>query len=292
MTDFNTLTSLTSPVALADGNSIPCLGYGTWQTPGGGVTRRCVAEAIRAGYRHIDTAFIYGNEDEVGAGLRDSGVSRDETFLTTKHWVTERGYQKTLAAIDASLRNLGTDYIDLYLIHWPCVEKLTPRWREINADTWRGFERGVADGKIRSVGVSNFQAKHMEALLETASVRPVVNQLEFHPGYTQTETVRWMRERGIAVEAWSPLGSGAVLSDKTLGAAAAKYGRTAAQICVRFALQSGVVPLPKSTDPVRMAANADVFDFVISEEDMRALADMPLTGFSGFMPEDAPADAL
>lgn len=285
-------TSFQDTFTLANGVQIPCVGYGTWQTPKGGVTRECVRSAIHAGYRHIDTAFIYGNEDEVGEGIRDSGVRREEIFLTTKHWVTERGFEKTLAAVDTSLKLLGTDYIDLYLVHWPCVAKISPDWKEINAETWRGFETACKAGKLRAVGVSNYQQKHIEALWESCEIKPMVNQLEFHPGYTQIDTVRWCQANGILVEAWSPLGSGAVLNNETLAAIAAKYGKSVAQLCVRFALQNDVLPLPKSTDAARMAANADVFDFEISDTDMAAIFALPEIGFSTFLPENAPADAL
>ncbi len=290
--DWQKLSDLQSTVTLSNGVKMPCIGYGTWQTPNGGVAKNCVKEAIAAGYRHIDTAYIYGNEAEVGEGIRASGAARSELFITTKHWVTERGYRKTLAAVDTSLKLLGLDYIDLYLVHWPCVEKVSPAWQEINAETWRGFEEAYKAGKLRAVGVSNYQQKHMEALWKTAEIRPMVNQLEFHPGYTQMQTVEWMQQNGLLVEAWSPLGSGAVLKNGTLNMIAAKYGKSAAQLCVRFALQKGVVPLPKSTAPQRIAANADVFDFEITEEDMKAIGALEQTGFSGFLPEDAPADAL
>ena len=292
MSDFANLTNVRDTLTLANGVEIPCVGYGTWQTPNGGVTRDCVKAALGAGYRHIDTAYIYSNEAEVGEGLRASGVRREDVFVTTKHWVTERGYEKTLAAVDTSLRLLGLDYVDLYLVHWPCVAKCTERWKELNAETWRGFEAAYKAGKLRAVGVSNYEAKHIEALWETAEVKPMVNQLEFHPGYTQIENVKWMQQNGLLVEAWSPLGSGAVLKNKTLAAVAAKYNKTVAQLCVRFALQMKVLPLPKSTNPARIAANADVFDFEISPEDMAAVAALPQTGFSGFSPEDAPADAI
>ncbi len=292
MSDFANLTNLRDTITLANGVEIPCVGYGTWQTPNGGVTRDCVKAALGAGYRHIDTAYIYGNEAEVGEGLRASGVKREDVFVTTKHWVTERGYEKTLAAVDTSLKLLGLDYVDLYLVHWPCVAKCTERWKELNAETWRGFETAYKAGKLRAVGVSNYEAKHIEALWETAEVKPMVNQLEFHPGYTQIENVKWMQQNGLLVEAWSPLGSGAVLKNETLAAIAAKYQKSVAQLCVRFALQNGVLPLPKSTNPGRLAANAEVFDFTISPEDMAAIAALPQTGFSGFSPEDAPADAI
>lgn len=283
---------LTDYFTLPNGVKIPCIGYGTWQTPDGNVTRDCVKMAIDAGYRHIDTAFAYGNEKSVGEGIRLSGVKREDIFVTTKHWVTERGYEKTIAAVETSLKNLGLDYLDMYLVHWPCVEKCSPAWKEINAETWRGFERMYQEGKVRAIGVSNFEKKHLEALDETAVVKPMVNQLEFHPGYNQLENVRYAQSRGMLVQAWSPLGSGAVLSNEELAAIAARYNKSVAQLCVRMALQCKVLPLPKSTNAARIAANAEVFDFEISDEDMQTLLQFPLLGFSGFRPEDAPADAL
>ena len=284
--------SKTDCFTLANGVEIPCIGYGTWQTPDGEVTADCVRAALELGYRHIDTAFAYGNEKSVGEGIRRSGVARSEIFVTTKHWVTERGYQKTVSAAETSLKLLGLDYIDLYLIHWPCVKKLTPEWKEVNADTWRGFERLYKDGKLRAIGVSNFFPEHLDALIGMSEIKPMVNQLEFHPGHPQIDNVRYSQSCGLLAEAWSPLGSGAVLADPTLNAMAAKYGKTAAQLCVRFALQCDVLPLPKSTKPERIAANADVFDFTVSDEDMAVLLTLPQMGFSGFLPEDAPADAI
>ena len=285
-------TSKTDCFTLSNGVKIPCIGYGTWQTPDGETAAACVKAALDAGYRHIDTAFAYGNEAGVGEGIRRSGVARDEIFVTTKHWVTERGYDKTVAAVETSLKLLGLDYVDLYLVHWPCVAKLTPEWKEVNADTWRGFERMYKDGKLRAIGVSNYFPNHLEALMDMCEIRPMVNQLEFHPGYTQMENIRWSQQHGMLAEAWSPLGSGAVLADPTLNAMAAKYGKSVAQLCVRFALQCDVLPLPKSTRPERIAANAEVFDFEIDAADMDALLHLPLLGFSGFLPEDAPADAI
>jgi len=286
------LNSLTDTFTLANGVQIPCIGYGTWQTPDGETTRDCVKMALDAGYRHIDTAFAYGNEVSVGEGIRLSGVKREDIFVTTKHWVTERGYEKTIKAVEASLKNLGMDYMDLYLVHWPCVEKLTPEWKELNAETWRGFERMYQDGKIRALGVSNYEQKHLDPLWETASVKPMVNQLEFHPGYTQMDNILYNQKKGLLVQAWSPLGSGAVLNNEDLKAIAAKYNKSVAQICVRLALQCGILPLPKSTNAARIAANAEVFDFVISDEDVQTLLTFPQLGFSGYSPEDAPADAL
>lgn len=289
---MNTFTSKTDSFTLSNGVEIPCIGYGTWQTPDGDVTENCVKTALENGYRHIDTAFAYGNEASVGRGIKASGVKREDMFLTTKHWVTERGYEKTLAAVDTSLKLLGTDYLDLYLVHWPCVKKIAKNWEEINLDTWRGFERAYKDGKIRAIGVSNYQASHIDILLKEAEIKPMVNQLEFHPGFTQLDNIRYMQDNGMLVEAWSPLGSGAVLNDEGLKAIAAKYNKSVAQLCVKLALQNDILPLPKSTDKDRMIANAEVFDFEISGEDVKTLLNYPLLGYSGFAPEEAPADAL
>ncbi len=277
---------------LSNGVKVPCIGYGTWQTPSGETTKNCVKTALEKGYRHVDGAWVYGNEVDVGEGIRASGVRREDIFLTSKHWVTERGYDKTVAAVEASLKNFGVDYLDLYLIHWPCVEKISPEWEEINASTWRGFEKMYKDGKIRAIGVSNFQKKHLDSLFKYAEIKPMVNQIEFHPGYCQYDNVQYSQSLGMLVEAWSPLGSGAVLRDAALERIAEKYNKSVAQLCVRFALQLGVLPLPKSTNPDRIASNADVFDFEISQEDMQRILTFPQLGFSTYLPEDAPADAL
>ncbi len=282
----------TDTITLVNGVKMPCVGYGTWQTPDGEVARKCVSEAIKLGYRHIDTAAAYGNEVSVGEGIRDAGIAREELFITTKHWITNRGYEKTILACEESLRNLGLDYLDLYLIHWPAVKKIADNWEEINGETWRGFEKLYKDGKIRAIGVSNFLPSHLESLKARSTVKPMVNQIEFHPGYIQSELVDYCRSEGITLQAWSPLGSGAVLKNEFLGTIAAKYGKSIAQLCIRYALQNDIVPLPKSLNAERIAANMDVFDFAISADDMAAIAAMEQTGYSGFYPEEAPADAL
>lgn len=286
------INKLTDTYTLSNGVEIPAVGYGTWQTPSGDVARESVKAALEAGYRHIDTAAAYGNEADVGAGIKASGVARKDIFLTTKHWIMDRGYTKTIAAVENSLQALGTDYLDLYLVHWPCVEKSNPDWKEINASTWRGFEKMYKEGKIRAIGVSNFLPEQILALEETAEIKPMVNQIEFHPGYYQPELVRWSLDHGMVVEAWSPLGCGAVLSDPTIGKIAAKHGKSPAQVCIRFALQSGVVPMPKSVHPERIADNTKVFDFELDEEDMTAIKTMPPLGYSTYHPTQAPADTL
>ncbi|MBR6514110.1 MAG: aldo/keto reductase [Clostridia bacterium] len=286
------MNKLTDCFELSNGVKVPCLGYGTYLAPDGDITKNGVKEALKVGYRHVDTAFAYGNESSVGAGIRESGVARDEVFVTTKHWVTMRGYDKTVEAIDTSLNNLGLDYIDLYLIHWPCVEKVTPDWKEVNASTWKGFEDAYKAGKIRAIGVSNFQKKHIDALLDMCDIAPMVNQIEFHPGYTQMETVNYSKEKNMLVQAFSPLGCGAVLQDETLKAIAAKYNKSVAQICLRFVLQSGINVLSKSVTPERILENTKIFDFELAAEDMATIMAMPQTGFTGWLPEEAPADAI
>jgi len=286
------MNKLTDTFVLSNGVEIPCIGYGTWQTPDGDTAKNSVKCALENGYRHIDTAAAYGNEASVGEGIKESGISRNEIFVTTKHWVTERGYDKTIAACEASLKALGVDYLDLYLIHWPAVAKLSADWKEINASTWRGFEKLYKDGKIRAIGVSNFLPSHLEALSEYAEIKPMVNQIEFHPGYNQPEVVEYCKNNGILVQAWSPLGCGKVLADPTVNKIADAHGKTAAHICIKYALQNEILPLPKSVTPARIADNTNVFDFELTAEELKTLNEMSQTGYSGFYPEDAPADAI
>ena len=286
------MNKLTDTFVLSNGVKVPCIGYGTYLTPNGEVAKNSVMEALKVGYRHVDTAFAYGNESAVGEGIKASGVKREDIFVTTKHWVTMRGYEKATEAIDISLKNLGLDYLDLYLIHWPCVEKVSPDWKEINAGTWKAFEDAYKAGKIRAIGVSNFQKKHYDALAEMCEIKPMVNQIEFHPGYTQPETVKYSQEQGMLVQAFSPLGCGAVLNDETLKGIAAKYNKSVAQICLRFVLQSGLNVLTKSVTPSRILENTQIFDFELSAEDMAIINAMPELGFTGWLPENAPADAL
>lgn len=283
------MENLSSTRTLANGVKIPCIGYGTWQTPGGDVARDSVKKALELGYRHVDTATVYGNEASVGEGIRLSGVKREDVFLTTKQWTNERGFENTVAAAERALKTLGVDYLDLYLVHWPAVEKLSPDWAAINAETWRGFEKLYKDGKVRAIGVSNFMPAQLAALKECAEVQPMVDQVEFHPGYIQRNVLDYCRENGIVVEAWSPLGSGRLLADPLVNEIGAAHGKSAAQTCVRYALQHGIVPLPKSVTPERIAANADVFDFALTDAEMTALDAMPETGYSGYHPDDAPA---
>ena len=268
---------------LSNGVEIPAVGYGTYLT--GGKDDSTVAAALEAGYRHFDTASFYGTEQALGDALKAAGVPREELFLTSKLWKDEMGYENALAAFERSLQKLGTDYLDPYLIHWPRPDDLTSEWRQLDRDTWRALEELYRAGRVRAIGVSNFLPHHLRNLMETAEIMPMVNQIEFHPGYPQTYTVEFCKAHGILPEAWSPLGRTRVLQDERLAGIAAKYGKSVAQLCVRFALQCGVAPLPKSSSPARMQANLDVFDFVISDEDMDRILTLPQFGWSGLHPD-------
>lgn len=262
------LTSLTSDLKLSNGVTIPGLGYGTYQTPPEDAYR-AVTDALAVGYRHIDTAARYGNESGVGQAVKDSGLKREEVFITSKLWNTERGYDKTMAALEKTLAELGTDYLDLYLIHWPANEKqFGQEAAALNLDTWRVFEDLYKAGKIKAIGVSNFMPNHLEALLAQAEIKPMVNQIEVHPGWPQTEAIRYCQRNDILVEAWAPLGEAAALSNPVLAKIAAKYDHTPAQVCLRWEIQQGILPLPKSVHKERMAENTKLFDFELTEDEM------------------------
>lgn len=265
---------------------IPCVGFGTWQTPDGDTAVRSVKCAVDCGYRHIDTAAVYGNEVSVGTAIQECGVSREELFITSKVWNEFRGYDKTLQAFERTMKDLKLDYLDLYLIHWPANEKqFGDRAAELNADTWRALEKLYADGRIKAIGVSNFRVHHLEKLLESAKVKPMVDQIEFHPGMMQKETVDFCQKNGILVEAWSPLGTGRMLTNETLMEIAGKYGKSVAQLCIRWCLQHQILPLPKSVTPSRIEENTKVFDFELSQEDMQRIDAMEYFGGSGNDPD-------
>ena len=260
------MKKLTDGFALNNGVTLPCVGYGTWKTPPE-VAASVVAEAIRAGYRHVDGAAVYRNESGVGQGIKDSGIAREDLFVTSKVWNSERGYDKTLRAFERTCGDLGLDYLDLYLIHWPANAAKYDNWDEVNLSTWRAMTELYKAGRIRAIGVSNFLPKHLRSLLET-EVPPMVNQIRFHPKMMQKEIVEFSKANGLVVEAYSPLGQGEVLNYPVLEEIAAKYGKTTAQVCIRYALQHGICPLPKSVTPSRIVSNTQVFDFVLSPEDM------------------------
>ncbi|MFF0479337.1 aldo/keto reductase [Streptomyces sp. NPDC004284] len=252
-------------VKLNNGVEIPQLGFGVFQVPDDETTA-AVSAALEAGYRSIDTAAIYGNETGVGRALAASGLPREELFVTTKLWNADQGYDATLRAFDASLAKLGLEQIDLYLIHWP-----TPA-RDLYLDSWRAVERLASEGRIRAAGVSNFQPAHLRRLLDNGRLMPAVNQVELHPGLQQSELRAFHAEHGIATEAWSPLAQGAVLDDPAITAIAARTGKSAAQVVLRWHLQLGNIVIPKSVTPARIRQNLDVFDFRLTDEDMAAIA--------------------
>ena len=253
-------------VTLNNGVTMDQLGFGVFQVPDDETTT-AVGAALRAGYRSIDTAAVYGNERGVGRAIAESesGIARDELFITTKLWNADQGYDATLTAFDASLAKLGLDHVDLYLIHWP-----TPA-RDLYSETWRAFEKLLADGRTRAIGVSNFRPAHLERLLSNASVVPAVNQIELHPGLQQRELREFHARHGIVTEAWSPLAQGAVLKDEAITSVAATHGRSPAQIVLRWHLQLGNVVIPKSVTESRIRENLDVFDFVLSEREIDAI---------------------
>ena len=275
---------------LYNGMKLPNIGFGVWQIPKG-VTAHCVKLALKAGYRYIDTAAAYHNEKEVGEGIRQAmeeyGIKIEEIFVSTKLWNDHRGYDKAVEAIETSLDNLGLDYIDLYMLHWPAVAKWHDNWRDINADTYRAVENYYKQGKIKSIGVANYLAHHLEALIEDTDIKPMVNQIEYHPRFGQTESAKYYQEHGIIVEAWSPLGCGEVLQNKTLKQLADKYKKSTAQICIRWLLQKNILPIMKSTHEERMIQNMQVFDFEISSQDMQIIDAIPYCRGMRINPDEA-----
>lgn len=271
--------NLSDTMTLNNGVNIPCIGFGTWQVENGDTAYQAVREAIAAGYRHIDTASGYGNEESVGRAVRDSGVPRDELFITSKLPNNMHGYEETMESFEQTMKNLGLDVLDLYLIHWPAPVKYRDNWEAVNAETWRAFEELYRAGRIRSIGLSNFMPHHIEALLKTATIKPMVNQIKLCPGETQNKVVEVSRRHDILLEAYSPLGTGKIFSVEAMQDLAAKYNKSIAQIALRWSLQRGYLPLPKSVTPERIRANGDVFDFELNDADMDLITN--LTGCCG-----------
>ena len=251
-------------IVLNNGVEIPQLGFGVFLVPPG-ETEAAVSAALETGYRHIDTAKIYDNEREVGAAIARSGVPREELFVTTKVWNSDQGHDATLAAFDASLERLGLDHLDLYLIHWPVPAA------DRYVDTWRALEKLAADGRVRSIGVSNFQVPHLRRLIDETGTVPAVNQVELHPNLIQRELRAFHAEHGIATEAWSPLARGGLLGEPAVARIAEKHGRSPAQVILRWHLQVGNVVIPKSVTPARIRENLDVFGFELDGDDLSAV---------------------
>ncbi|AKO90870.1 aldo/keto reductase [Priestia filamentosa] len=269
--------SLKDTTTLHNGVKMPWMGLGVFKVEEGEEVVESVKAALRNGYISIDTAAIYGNEEGVGKAIKESGIPREELFITTKLWNSEQGYEKTLKAFETSMEKLGLDYLDLYLIHWPGKDKYK--------DTWKAFEKLYKDGKIRAIGVSNFQVHHLEDLMSEAEVKPMVNQVEFHPHLTQKELLAFCKEQGIALEAWSPLKQGQLLDEPLLKEIAEKYNKSVAQVILRWDLQHGVVTIPKSTKEHRIIENADVFDFELSQEEVEKIDSLNQDSRAGSHPD-------
>lgn len=277
---------LTDYFTMSNGKTIPCVGYGTYKTSGEEVYA-AVLSAVKAGYRHIDTAAYYHNEEGVGRAVRECGVPREELFLTSKVWNTDRGYAQTKKAFADTMERLGLTYLDLYLIHWPANRKqFGDEAKRINVETWKALEELYAEGKVKAIGLSNFLPHHIEELMETAKVKPMVNQIEFHPGWAQLEVSEYCQKNDIVVEAWSPLGRKAVLDNEVLKGIGEKHGKKTAQVCVRWIMQHGILPLPKTVNPERMAENADVFDFELTAEEMKTIDGLKGLGGQCALPDE------
>lgn len=250
-------------VKLNNGLYMPIIGFGTSLING----EKCIEvikKVIEVGYRHIDTAAAYENEKEIGKAIKQSNIKREDLFITSKVWKNSMGYKATLKSFENSLKRLELEYIDLFLIHWP-----NNRDEKINIETWKALEKLYKDGKVKAIGVSNFLKKHLELLIENCEIVPMVNQIEFHPGLIREETLKFCKEKNIVMEAWSPLGKGKMLCNETLIEIAKKYNVSTAQLCLKWCLQNNVIPLPKSENEMRMKENMDLFDFQISDEDMK-----------------------
>ncbi|GAA0702148.1 aldo/keto reductase [Paraclostridium ghonii] len=245
---------------LSNGIKIPLLGFGTYKSGSDEDTSKSVKNALKLGYRMIDTASFYGNEVGIGKGIKESKVDREEIFLVTKLWNEDHGYENTIEAFNKSLRNLNVDYIDLYLIHWP---------NKLNAETWRAFEDLHEMGKVKAIGVCNFKVNHLEELKKSGNIMPMVNQVEMHPFSIKNEILNYCKESNIKVIAWSPISRGRIFSNDLMISLSEKYNKTIAQIALRWHIQRGVIPIPKSSNEDRIKENIDIFDFEISSEDMK-----------------------
>lgn len=272
---------------LRNGVEIPCVGFGTYLTPDGDTCVNSVKEALSAGYRHIDTAEFYANEESVGKALAESGISRDEVFVTTKLWNTNQGYDSALRHFDMSAKKLGLDTVDLYLIHWPMAKDFVADYPKTLLDTWRAFERLYEEGRVRAIGVCNCLKHHLKVIIDNSKVAPMVNQIEFHAGLVQKEAEEFSKQNGVVVEAWAPLCRGRAFGNHVLESIAAKHGKTQAQVLVRWCLDKGVLPLPKSVTPSRIRENIDVFDFALSADEIAAIETIEGVGRIGSNPDDA-----
>ncbi len=265
-----------------NGVEIPVMGLGTWQSSDE-VAKLSVLSALSHGYRLIDTAAAYGNEKGVGEGINTSGLKREEIFVTSKLRNADHGYKATLSAFELTMEKLNLSYLDLYLIHWPNPIQYRTHWEEATRGTWKAFEELYEKGLIRAIGISNFMPHHIESLMKTAKIKPMVNQLKLCPGITQDEIVAYCNKENIVVEAYSPFGTGAIFSCEEMKALSAKYGKTIGQLCLRWCLEMDFVSLPKSANPMRIKENTEIFDFELSKEDRDLISN--LKGICGEAPD-------
>lgn len=268
-------------IKLNNGIEIPKIGFGTSLIEG----EACIENiklALKAGYRHIDTASVYRNEKEIGIAIKESDISREEIFITSKVWKDSMGYENTIKSFNNSLKNLQLDYIDLFLIHWPRNND-----KNLNIETWKALEYLYKHKKVRAIGVSNYLKHHLEIILNDCEICPMIDQLEFHPGLIRKETIDFCQKNNIILEAWAPLGKGKMLQNEELIKIAKKYNKSVAQLCIKWCLQNKVIPLPKTTNWDRMLDNKNVFDFTITKEDMNCINNMKISSWSGMDPNES-----
>ena len=269
---------------LSNGVEIPAVGYGSYlSTEGNG--KQTIIDALDAGYRYIDTAMFYQNEAEIGEALAEYDIKREDLFLVSKVWHTMLGREKTLQSFEASLKALGTDYLDMFLIHWPMGPDKDTDWLALQTETWKLMEELYEAGRVRAIGLSNFLPHHIEPLIKNIKILPMLDQLELHVGYMQEYALNYLRSKGIVIQAWSPLGRARVLNDERVLAIAEKHGRSAAQILLRYLLDRDIAVIPKASSKERMKQNLDVFDFRLTEEEISYLSCIPETGWSGEHPD-------
>lgn len=247
---------------LSNGVKMPAIGFGTYKLGDDNQVSEAVKLSLNLGYRQIDTASFYNNEEGVGRGIKESGIKREDIFLATKLWNDDHGYEKTIEAFNESLKKLGVDYLDLYLIHWP---------NKLNSETWKAFEELYDQGKVKAIGVCNFKQEHLEELKKSAKIMPMINQIEIHPYRAQKEMVEYCKDNNIQVVAWGPIMRGKIFSDPLMVSLAEKYNKSVAQVALRWHLQNGIIPIPKSANTERIKENLNIFDFNILEEDIIAI---------------------
>lgn len=266
---------------LGNNKEIPKIGFGTWKLPNSESTIEILENAIKTGYRCIDTAYAYGNEEFVGKGIKKSKINRNELFIIGKLWNDDRGYDNIIKACKRTINNLNCDYLDLYLVHWPASPALYENWIEINNETWKAMEYLYNEGYVKAIGVSNFNKNQLENLIESAKIVPMVDQIEFHPGQMQKEILDFCKKNNIVVQAWSPFGSGKMFKIDILKDIASKYNKSIAELCIKWCLQNEVLPLPKSSNIEQMNENLNADNFEINQEDMELLNKLPYVGGSG-----------